>query len=182
MQNTGGSFYQFSTCVCCQNSDRELVWWGSLFFKESTGMGKGWVCGPSIGSKDQRTNLNWVCFGKEPTLNCWFFQKFPKPGTKIKPGTRHCLILKIFKNPEPDIITKSKNYPILKLNITLSSLITSELQPLTSSVFSISKFLQKFDLKNVISTSTKDFSWEKWSKFAKFQKEKNSNHSTVLLQ
>jgi hypothetical protein len=91
------------------------------------------------------------------------------------------LILKIFKNPEPDIITKSKNYPILKLNITLSSLITSELQPLTSSVFFISKFSQKFYLKNVISTSTKDFSWEKWSKFTEFQKEKNSNHqiSTV---
>jgi hypothetical protein len=83
-----------------------------------------------------------VWFGKEPTLNCWFFQKFPKPGTKINllPD-----ILKIFKNPEPDIITKSKNHPILKLNTTLSSFITSELQPLTSGVFLISKFSQKFD-------------------------------------
>jgi hypothetical protein len=28
----------------------------------------------------------------------------------------------------------------------------------------IGEFSQKFDLKNVISTNTKDFSWEKWSK------------------
>jgi hypothetical protein len=38
--------------------------------------------------------------------------------------------------------------------------------------FFIGEFLQKFDLENVISTNTKDFSWEKWSRFAKFQKEK----------
>jgi hypothetical protein len=59
------------------------------------------------------------------------------------------LILKIKKNPEPDIITKSKNYPILKLNTTLSSLITSELQPLTSSVFLLANF-------------SKNSTWKMW--------------------
>jgi hypothetical protein len=39
-------------------------------------------------------------------------------------------------------------------------------------VLFIAKFSQKFDLKNMILTDTKDFSWEKWSKFAKFRKEK----------
>ncbi len=38
--------------------------------------------------------------------------------------------------------------------------------------FFIGEFSQKFDLKNVISTNTKDFSWEKWSKFAKYRKVK----------
>jgi hypothetical protein len=39
-----------------------------------------------------------------------------------------------------------------------------------TSVFFIGEFSQKFNLKNVMSTNTKDFSWEKWSKFAKFRK------------
>jgi hypothetical protein len=41
-----------------------------------------------------------------------------------------------------------------------------------NSVFLIGKISQKFDLKNVILTNTKDFSWEKWSKFAKFWRKK----------
>jgi hypothetical protein len=41
----------------------------------------------------------------------------------------------------------------------------------TTSVFFIGEFWQKFKLKNVISTNTNDFfSWEKWSKRAKFRK------------
>jgi hypothetical protein len=36
------------------------------------------------------------------------------------------------------------------------------------SVFFIGEFSQKINLKNVISTNTKDFSREKWSKFANF--------------
>jgi hypothetical protein len=34
--------------------------------------------------------------------------------------------------------------------------------------FFIAKILQNFDLKNMILTDTKDFSWEKWYRFAKF--------------
>jgi hypothetical protein len=45
------------------------------------------------------------------------------------------------------------------------------LQDTRTSVFFIDEFLQRFDLKNVILTNTKEFSWEKWSKFAKFQKD-----------
>jgi hypothetical protein len=42
----------------------------------------------------------------------------------------------------------------------------------TTGGFFSRKFLQKFNLKNVISTNTNDFSWGKWSKLAKFRKEK----------
>jgi len=39
--------------------------------------------------------------------------------------------------------------------------------------FFIGEFSQKFDLKNVILTNAKEFSWEKWLfKLAKFRKEK----------
>jgi len=41
-----------------------------------------------------------------------------------------------------------------------------------TSGFFIGEFSRKFDLKNVISTNNKDFSWEKWSKFAKISKKK----------
>ncbi len=36
------------------------------------------------------------------------------------------------------------------------------------------EFLPKFDLKNMLSTYAKDFSWKILPKFARFQKEKNS--------
>ncbi len=36
----------------------------------------------------------------------------------------------------------------------------------------IGEFPSHFNLKNMISTNTKDFSWEKWHKFARFQRKK----------
>jgi hypothetical protein len=42
--------------VHCQNSYK----CGEIL-KEITGMGKGWVYGPLIGSNDQRTNFDRVC-------------------------------------------------------------------------------------------------------------------------
>jgi hypothetical protein len=38
--------------------------------------------------------------------------------------------------------------------------------------FLLGEFSQKFNLNNVISTNTKDFSWNKWSEFAKFRGKK----------
>jgi hypothetical protein len=92
--------------------------------------------------------LPWVKVGYvDPQLaqkrELLVLSRISKTWNQNKHGTRHCLILKIFKNPEPDIITKSKNYPILKLNTNLSSLITSELQPLTSTFFLIIKIFSK---------------------------------------
>jgi hypothetical protein len=43
------------------------------------------------------------------------------------------------------------------------------------------EIVQKFDLKNVVLTNTKDFSWAKWCKFIKFQKENNSNRQISTL-
>jgi hypothetical protein len=37
------------------------------------------------------------------------------------------------------------------------------------SVFFSDEFSQKFDLKDAISTNTKDFWWKKWSSSAKFR-------------
>jgi len=45
--------------VHCQNSDK----CGEIL-KEITGMGKGWVYGPLIGSNDQRTNFDRLCLWK----------------------------------------------------------------------------------------------------------------------
>jgi hypothetical protein len=60
-------------------------------------------------------------------------------------------------------------------------IIMSPFTTLQCIVFFIGDFLQKFDLKNVILTNTKDFSWEKLSKFAKFRKEKNWNHQIFTI-
>ncbi len=40
---------------------------------------------------------------------------------------------------------------------------------LQASVPFTGEFLPNFDLKNMISTYTKDLLWEKWPKFARFQ-------------
>jgi len=37
------------------------------------------------------------------------------------------------------------------------------------------KISPNFDLKNMISTYTMDFPWEKWPKFERFQKKKDSS-------
>jgi hypothetical protein len=47
--------------------------------------------------------------------------------------------------------------------------------------FLLPKISQKFDLKNMILTDTKDCSWEKWSKFAKFRKDKSSNRQIFTI-
>ncbi len=48
--------------------------------------------------------------------------------------------------------------------------------------FFIGEFTQKYELKNVISTNTKELSWEKWSKFAKFRKKKKKIKTVKFLQ
>jgi len=53
--------------------------------------------------------------------------------------------------------------------------------PLVHSDYFTGEFLPKFDLKNVISTYAKDFSWEKLPKFARFQKEKIPNRQIFMI-
>jgi hypothetical protein len=53
--------------------------------------------------------------------------------------------------------------------------------PLLHSDYFTGEFLPKFDLKNMISTSAKDFSWEKLPKFARFQKEKIPNRQIFMI-
>jgi hypothetical protein len=43
------------------------------------------------------------------------------------------------------------------------------------------KFLPNFDLKNMISTYTMDFPWEKWPKFERFQKKKIQVHQIFMI-
>jgi len=40
---------------------------------------------------------------------------------------------------------------------------------------------RKFDLKNMISTYTKDFSWRNWSKFARFQRKINPIRQIFMI-
>ncbi len=53
--------------------------------------------------------------------------------------------------------------------------------PLVYSDYFTGEFLPKFDLKNMISTYAKDFSWKILPKFAIFQKEKIPNCQIFMI-
>jgi hypothetical protein len=53
--------------------------------------------------------------------------------------------------------------------------------PLVHSDYFTGEFLPKFDLKNMISTYAKDFSWKKLLKSARFQKEKIPNRRVFMI-
>jgi hypothetical protein len=63
---------------------------------------------------------------KEHTLNHWFFfNSFVKLTSYLrifqKPELEVILILKVLKNQEPEVITKSKNCPTVQINSILTS-------------------------------------------------------------
>jgi hypothetical protein len=65
--------------------------------------------------------------------------------------------------------------------IHLLEISKSFLRTLQGSISLIGEFPSHFDLKNMILTNTKDFSWKKWPKFARFQRKKVPNLQILMF-
>ncbi len=67
-------------------------------------------------------------------------------------------------------------HPLFRPTFTLYTLYPLSVVPV---FFSIGEFLQKFDLKNVISTTSKDFRWEKMVQIRQIQKRKENSNRQI---